>query len=197
MSAPPTAISSTRISAGCSPACGWRVTLMARSRDPAFRADVLAGLAGADPGRPGALALRPARLGAVRGDHPAPRILSDPHRDGDAASACPARSRRSSGDGAAVVEFGSGSSAKTPILLRAVQPAAYVPIDISGDFLRESAAALAAEFPGLPVHPVEADFTAPARRCRPRSRPRPSSASSPARRSAISSPAARSTCSAR
>jgi len=60
--------------------------------------------------------------------------------------------------GAAVVEFGSGSSAKTPILLRAVAPAAYVPIDISGDFLRESADALRAEFPGLPIHPVEADF---------------------------------------
>ena len=55
------------------------------------------------------------------------------------------------GTGEAVVEFGSGSSAKTPILLRAVRPAAYVPIDISGDFLRESALALQAEFPGLPV----------------------------------------------
>ena len=52
------------------------------------------------------------------------------------------------GKGEAVVEFGSGSSAKTPILLRAVHPAAYVPIDISGDFLRESAEALQAEFPG-------------------------------------------------
>jgi dimethylhistidine N-methyltransferase len=62
------------------------------------------------------------------------------------------------GKGEAVVEFGSGSSAKTPILLRAVHPAAYVPIDISGDFLRESADALAAEFPDLPVYPVEADF---------------------------------------
>src|SRR3954471_5798696 len=40
------------------------------------------------------------------------------------------------GEGRAVVEFGSGSSAKTPILLRAVAPSAYVPIDISGDFLR-------------------------------------------------------------
>ena len=61
--------------------------------------------------------------------------------------------------GHAVVEFGSGSSAKTPLLLRAIAPAAYVPIDISGEFLRASAAALAADFPGLPVHPVEADFT--------------------------------------
>lgn len=61
----------------------------------------------------------------------------------------------------AVVEFGSGSSVKTPLLLRAIAPAAYVPLDISGDFLRESAAALAEKFPGLPVHPVEADFMRP------------------------------------
>jgi L-histidine Nalpha-methyltransferase len=63
------------------------------------------------------------------------------------------------GPGRAVVEFGSGSSIKTPHLLRAVAPSAYVPIDISGDFLRASAAALAADFPGLPVLPVEGDFT--------------------------------------
>lgn len=62
---------------------------------------------------------------------------------------------------AAVVEFGSGSSTKTPILLRAIQPAAYVPIDISGDFLRQSARELSADFPGLPVYPVEADFLRP------------------------------------
>lgn len=62
---------------------------------------------------------------------------------------------------AAVVEFGSGSSSKTPILLRAIDPAAYVPIDISGEFLRHSARELAAGFPGLPVLPVEADFLRP------------------------------------
>ena len=62
------------------------------------------------------------------------------------------------GPGRAVVEFGSGSSVKTPLLLGCIEPAAYVPLDISGDFLRESANDLAAKFPGLPVHPVEADF---------------------------------------
>ena len=65
------------------------------------------------------------------------------------------------GPGRAVVEFGSGSSAKTPHLLAAVDPAAYVPIDISGEFLRASAAALAEDFPKLPIVPVEADFTHP------------------------------------
>lgn len=62
------------------------------------------------------------------------------------------------GKGRAVVEFGSGSSVKTPLLLSAIEPAAYVPLDISGDFLRAAAKDLSAKFPGLPVHPVEADF---------------------------------------
>ena len=63
------------------------------------------------------------------------------------------------GPGRSVVEFGSGSSVKTPLLLRAVAPAAYVPIDISAEFLGESAAALAADFPGLTVSPLAGDFT--------------------------------------
>jgi dimethylhistidine N-methyltransferase len=62
------------------------------------------------------------------------------------------------GPGRAVVEFGSGSSVKTPLLLSAIQPSAYVPLDIAGDFLRASSAELSAKFPGLPVYPVEADF---------------------------------------
>ncbi|UYV15220.1 L-histidine N(alpha)-methyltransferase [Porphyrobacter sp. ULC335] len=62
------------------------------------------------------------------------------------------------GAGRAVVEFGSGSSVKTPLLLSAIAPSAYVPLDIAGDFLRASSADLAAKFPGLPVWPVEADF---------------------------------------
>jgi len=65
------------------------------------------------------------------------------------------------GAGRAVVEFGSGSSVKTPHLLRAVQGDHYVPIDISGDFLRDSAASLAADFPQLQVHPLEGDFMHP------------------------------------
>lgn len=59
----------------------------------------------------------------------------------------------------AVVEFGSGSAAKTPILLSAVSPSAYVPIDISKDFLWESAERLSGLFPGLPLYPIEGDFT--------------------------------------
>jgi dimethylhistidine N-methyltransferase len=60
-----------------------------------------------------------------------------------------------------VVEFGAGSLTKTPLLLEAIDPVAYVPVDISGDFLRDSAALLANDFPALPIIPVEADFTQP------------------------------------
>jgi L-histidine Nalpha-methyltransferase len=68
---------------------------------------------------------------------------------------------RAVGPGRAVVEFGSGSSTKTPLVLGAVSPSAYVPIDISGEFLRASADALRPLFPALPVLPVEADFLRP------------------------------------
>ena len=58
-----------------------------------------------------------------------------------------------------IVEFGSGSSMKTRILLPATRPAAYVPIDISKEFLLETVAKLSGEFGELPIHPVEGDFT--------------------------------------
>ncbi|MEH6756079.1 MAG: L-histidine N(alpha)-methyltransferase [Parasphingorhabdus sp.] len=62
------------------------------------------------------------------------------------------------GSNRAVIEFGSGSSTKTPHLLRAADPAAYVPIDISGEFLAHSAAQLQQQFPDLAIYPLEADF---------------------------------------
>jgi len=128
--------------------------------DPAFRADVLAGLAAAVPAVPARW------LYDRRGSELFEEITRLPEYYPTRAET--AMLEGHSGDfaamfapGAVVVEFGSGSSAKTPILLRAVEPAAYVPIDISGDFLRDSAEALQAEFPDLPIHPVEADFTKP------------------------------------
>ena len=60
--------------------------------------------------------------------------------------------------GLAVVEFGAGSATKSPLLLEAIHPSAYVPIDISGDYLHESAGAVDDRF-GFPVLPVVADFT--------------------------------------
>ena len=63
--------------------------------------------------------------------------------------------------GAAVVEFGAGSATKTPILLEAIAPAAYVPVDISGDYLEQSARELQERFPSIEVIPVVADFARP------------------------------------
>jgi dimethylhistidine N-methyltransferase len=60
--------------------------------------------------------------------------------------------------GAAVVEFGAGSATKTPILLDAIRPQAYVPVDISGDHLAHSAAEVQRRFPAIEVLPVVADF---------------------------------------
>src|SRR5690348_16904491 len=60
--------------------------------------------------------------------------------------------------GAVVVEFGAGSQTKTPILLEAIAPAAYVPVDISGDYLEQSARDLQERFPNIEVLPVVADF---------------------------------------
>src|SRR3954469_2002760 len=67
------------------------------------------------------------------------------------------------GTGRVVVELGAGSCAKTPLVLSAVEPSAYVPIDISGPFLRESSSRLATLFPGLNICPLEADFMLPLR----------------------------------
>jgi dimethylhistidine N-methyltransferase len=63
--------------------------------------------------------------------------------------------------GAALVEFGAGATTKVRLLLKECPLGAYVPVDISADFLKAQAEALRADFPGLKVHPVAADFTAP------------------------------------
>jgi L-histidine Nalpha-methyltransferase len=128
--------------------------------NPRFRADVLAGLAA----RPRAI---PARwFYDRRGSELFEAITQLPEyyltrTERSILSAHAADVATLTGSGSVVVEFGSGSSAKTPLLLSAVAPSAYVPIDISGDFLRDSAAALAGQFPGLPIYPIEGDFMHP------------------------------------
>ena len=63
------------------------------------------------------------------------------------------------GPGACLVEFGSGSSVKTRILLDALPDlACYVPIDISGAHLIATAEALAGDY-SFPVVPVAGDYT--------------------------------------
>ena len=128
--------------------------------DPQFRADVLAGLAR----RPRAI---PARwFYDHRGSELFEEITALPEYYPTRVETevlrglCPDL-RAAVGEGRAVVEFGSGSSTKTPIVLECVRPSAYVPIDISGDFLRESSRTLSVAFPELLVLPFEADFTRP------------------------------------
>ncbi len=130
----------------------------ARTIDPAFRRDILAGLARSPKATP------PIWFYDRRGSELFEDITDLPEyyptrtetallagHGVDFAAAI--------GAGRAVVEFGAGSARKTPHLLRAIDPAAYVPIDISGDFLRASSAELASAFPGLPVLPLVGDFT--------------------------------------
>ncbi len=62
---------------------------------------------------------------------------------------------------AALVEFGAGATTKVRLLLNQCEFGAYVPVDISGDFLNAQARALREDFPTLNVYPVTADFTAP------------------------------------
>lgn len=62
------------------------------------------------------------------------------------------------GEGSVLVEFGSGSSLKIRLLLEALQPAAYLPIDISRDHLFASASELAADYPKVAVHAICADY---------------------------------------
>ncbi len=128
--------------------------------DPAFRRDVLAGLAEPVPAIPARW------LYDLRGSELFDAITRLPSYYPTRTETALLKTRMSeiaalTGPDCAVVEFGSGSSTKTPLLLSAIRPSAYVPIDISGEYLRDSAARVDAQFPGLAVHPVEADFTKP------------------------------------
>jgi len=69
---------------------------------------------------------------------------------------------RLAGPRAEIVEFGAGSLRKVRLLLEAFdRPARYLPIDISGEHLREAATLLRGEFAGLDVQPVVADYNQP------------------------------------
>jgi dimethylhistidine N-methyltransferase len=65
------------------------------------------------------------------------------------------------GEECLLIEYGSGSSLKTRVLLDHLQrPAGYVPVDISREQLLQSTSTLAQAYPGLKVLPVCADYTA-------------------------------------
>lgn len=66
------------------------------------------------------------------------------------------------GRNAQLIELGSGSSIKTRILLEhLIEPMMYVPVDISEEFLNQTAGLLRQEFPNLTIKPVAADYTEP------------------------------------
>ena len=136
---------------------------MLKTLDPqvlAFRDDVLAGLAAPIPAIPARW------LYDLRGSELFDEITRLPTyyptrtETGIFHSIMPDVASRIPG-GAVVVEFGAGSATKTPILLEAIRPAAYVPVDISGDYLGQSARDLQAQFPAIEVIPVVADFARP------------------------------------
>lgn len=63
------------------------------------------------------------------------------------------------GPGRLLIEFGSGSSEKVRLLLGALRPAAYMPLDISREHLWNASRVLAAEYPDVAVHAVCTDYT--------------------------------------
>jgi dimethylhistidine N-methyltransferase len=68
---------------------------------------------------------------------------------------------RFAGRGCELVEFGSGESLKTRLLIRALRPRRYLPIDISPAALHDAAARLGREFPWLEIAPLVGDFSRP------------------------------------
>lgn len=64
-------------------------------------------------------------------------------------------------DGAALVEFGAGATTKARLLLGQRKFSAYIPVDISGDFLHAQADSLRNDFPDLSICPITVDFTTP------------------------------------
>jgi dimethylhistidine N-methyltransferase len=67
-----------------------------------------------------------------------------------------------------LIEYGSGESLKTRLLIRALRPAAYLPVDISEAALRGAKQRLSREFPWLEIVPVNGDFLRPIRLPQPR-----------------------------
>lgn len=63
------------------------------------------------------------------------------------------------GPGTALLEFGSGSDVKVRLLLEALRPRAYLPLDISAGHLRRAGQAIALDHPWLDVHAICTDYT--------------------------------------
>ncbi|MDP6375753.1 MAG: L-histidine N(alpha)-methyltransferase [Pseudomonadales bacterium] len=73
--------------------------------------------------------------------------------------ACLPAMREMLGSGWCLVEYGAGTARKVRKLLEVLQPAVYLPVDISAEHLRDQSRELHADFPWLEVYPTGADFT--------------------------------------
>jgi dimethylhistidine N-methyltransferase len=63
------------------------------------------------------------------------------------------------GSGRVIIEPGAGRLIKIRLLLDALRPSAFVPMDISGQFLKSAMKELAADYPWLSIHAACVDFT--------------------------------------
>ncbi|HEX4927626.1 MAG TPA: L-histidine N(alpha)-methyltransferase [Burkholderiales bacterium] len=74
---------------------------------------------------------------------------------------CQRQIARFAGKGTTLLEYGSGEGVKTRLLLEALRPKLYMPVDISEDALRRAVARLARQFPRLRIVAVRGDFSRP------------------------------------
>jgi dimethylhistidine N-methyltransferase len=128
--------------------------------EPDFFSDVLAGLS-----RP-QKALPPKYFYDAKGSHLFERICRLPEYYVTRAELALTRRHlasiaRFAGKGCELIEYGSGESLKTRLLIRALRPAAYLPVDISAAALEQATARLSHEFPWLRILPVHGDFSRP------------------------------------
>ena len=145
---------------GGAPRRGERSPELGPKQNPRFRQDVLEGLA-----RP-QKALPPKYFYDAAGSRLFERICRLPEYYPTRVELAITRRHladiaRFAGKGCALLEYGSGESLKTRLLIRTLRPGAYIPVDISVDALDGAVHRLRREFPWLPVTPVVGDFSRP------------------------------------
>jgi L-histidine Nalpha-methyltransferase len=127
---------------------------------PSFRQDVVAGLSGPHKSVP------PKYFYDAAGSRLFARICRLPEYYVTRAELALTRRHlalitRFAGRGCQLIEYGSGEGIKSRLLIRALRPAVYVPVDISEDALQAAARQLGREFPWLRVAPLVGDFSRP------------------------------------
>ena len=130
-------------------------------REQAFRADVIAGLSAPQKRLPSKYFYDEQGSALFEDICDLPEYYPTRTEIGLLRDAAPEMARHIS-PGAALIEFGSGASTKTHLLLAATpHVAVYIPMDISQDALTPAAEAIRAAFPAIEVAPLVGDFTQP------------------------------------